>query len=89
LPTDVFKKSLQPDNDISEIAATNNFIKYLIDLFGSEITYNLIEKYCIGTSKHWKGATVFYQIDINNQIRAGKIMLYNLHIIQTGNKSGK
>ena len=36
-----------------------------------------IKKYLIGTSNHWIGATVFWQIDKNIAIKAGKIMLYN------------
>lgn len=77
IPVEIFKKSLQPDKDISEISDTNSFIKYLIGLFGVEVTHKIIKKYQIGTSKHWSGATVFWQMDINNRIRAGKIMLYN------------
>ena len=55
----------------------NNFIKFLISKFGESITIELIQKYFIGTSKHWNGATVFYQRDIEGKIRAGKIMLYD------------
>ena len=57
--------------------AENNFLNYLIELFGIDITNSLISKYYIGTSKHWQGATVFWQIDIENNIRTGKIMLYS------------
>lgn len=56
----------------------NNFIMFLNNLFGSEITTALIEKYYIGTSKHWPGATIFWQMDADNKIRTGKIMLYSL-----------
>lgn len=31
----------------------------------------------IGTSKLWNGATIFFQIDENNKVRSGKIMLYD------------
>ena len=55
----------------------NNFVKYLIGLFDIEITNNLLKKYFIGTSKYWDGANIFWQIDIHNKIRTGKIMLYN------------
>ncbi|MEO8853521.1 MAG: DUF6371 domain-containing protein [Ginsengibacter sp.] len=55
----------------------NNFVKFLIDLFGIEITTKLVSKYFIGTSKHWPGATIFWQIDITGTIRSGKIMLYS------------
>jgi len=89
IPVEVFKKSLQPEKDIKALAENNNFIKYLIGLFGVEVTSDLIKKYCIGTSEHifrsfyypdyesTQGATVFYQIDIDKRIRTGKIMLYN------------
>lgn len=56
----------------------NNFVKFLIDLFGNEIAAGLISKYFIGTSKHWPGATIFWQIDVTGKIRSGKIMLYSL-----------
>jgi len=70
IPVDIFKGSLQGYED-------NHFIKYLISLFGETVTSELIGRYFIGTSKHWNGATVFWQIDKNGKIRTGKIMLYN------------
>ncbi|HVA98477.1 MAG TPA: DUF6371 domain-containing protein [Bacteroidia bacterium] len=70
IPVDVFKKSLQLHNE-------NNFVKFFSDLFGTEILNRLIEKYFIGTSKFWNGATVFWQIDKQGKIRAGKIILYD------------
>jgi hypothetical protein len=54
----------------------NNFYLYLIELFSIQEIQNIFEKYKIGTSKHWKGATVFWQIDNLNKIRAGKILLF-------------
>ncbi|GAB2629956.1 hypothetical protein GCM10027035_25460 [Emticicia sediminis] len=70
ISVEVFTASLQSHE-------SNNFVKYLIDLFGVEITEELIEKYFIGTSKYWNGATVFWQIDKDYQVRTGKIMLYS------------
>jgi hypothetical protein len=55
----------------------NNFVIYLKSLFGLEITNGLISKYFIGTSKYWRNANVFWQIDIKGKIRTGKIMAYN------------
>lgn len=55
----------------------NFFIDYLANLWDYEIAYYLAEKYNIGTSKHWHGATVFWQMDSLKRIRSGKIMLYN------------
>jgi hypothetical protein len=77
IPVDAFKKSLQPNKDILQISETNHFVKYLVNLFGIELTNQLIAKYFIGTSKNWSGATVFWQIDMSGNIRAGKIILYN------------
>ena len=68
-PFDPFKESLQGYE-------RNNFVKFLKGFFGETKTKELIEKYFIGTSKHWKGSTVFYQIDRAGKIRTGKIMLY-------------
>ena len=55
----------------------NYFVKYLRSLFDREIVQGIINTYYIGTSKHWKGATVFWQIDIQGNIRTGKVMLYD------------
>jgi len=55
----------------------NNFVQFLIRCFGDHTAITLANKYKIGTSKHWPGATIFWQIDINDRVRTGKIMLYN------------
>jgi len=55
----------------------NNFVQYLNTLFGAEVTNDLIIKYRIGTSKQWNGATIFWQIDVKDKIRTGKIMQYD------------
>jgi hypothetical protein len=70
IPMDLFKGSLQGYE-------ANHFTSYLISLFGNDITNELISKYFIGTSKHWNGATVFWQIDTQGKVRTGKIMLYS------------
>ncbi|MBX3241030.1 MAG: hypothetical protein KIT80_16105 [Chitinophagaceae bacterium] len=56
---------------------TNHFVQFLINLFGIKVASQLVSRYFIGTSKHWSGATTFWQVDENGKIRAGKIMLYN------------
>lgn len=65
-----FKASLVAHED-------NYFVSFLVSVFGLQIASELISRYFIGTSKHWKGATVFWQIDTRGRIRTGKIMLYN------------
>jgi hypothetical protein len=44
---------------------------------GASRTQELIAQFYIGTSKHWPGATIFWQIDHQGRIRTGKIMLYD------------
>jgi len=55
----------------------NNFIQYLNTVFTKKQTDRIISNYLIGTSTHWNGATIFWQIDTKNLIRGGKIMLYS------------
>ncbi|MDR8394074.1 DUF6371 domain-containing protein [Aliifodinibius sp. S!AR15-10] len=54
----------------------NKFVQFLRSLFDIDTVRNLIDTYNIGTSRHWEGATVFWQIDIQGNIRTGKVMLY-------------
>jgi hypothetical protein len=55
----------------------NNFVQFLKTLFTEVEVKEAILKYLIGTSKHWNGATTFWQIDNNEKVRHGKIMLFN------------
>lgn len=55
----------------------NNFIQFLKTLFSEDEVKDAILKYLIGTSKLWNGATVFWQIDNKQNVRHGKIMLYD------------
>ncbi|MEO6851003.1 MAG: DUF6371 domain-containing protein [Mucilaginibacter sp.] len=55
----------------------NNFVQFLVKCFGEHTALRLASLYKIGTSKHWLGATIFWQIDVNDRLRTGKIMLYN------------
>lgn len=57
----------------------NHFVCYLKNLFGEDITRDLINRFHIGTSKRWNGATVFWQVDHERNIRQAKVMLYNPH----------
>lgn len=60
----------------------NYFINYLSRIFGEHNACMLMAKYNLGTSTHWKGSVVFWQMDIEQKLRTGKIMLYD-------QKSGK
>lgn len=66
--------------------AENNFYDYLLNHFSDEEIQTTFTKYSVGTSKHWNGATVFWQIDKFNKVRTGKIMLLNS---QTGKRVKK
>lgn len=68
----IFRKSLT-------LYDANKFVTYLKTVFRPEFVDLAIEKYKIGTSKLWNGATVFWQIDELGNARTGKIMLYDDH----------
>ena len=70
IPVEVFKASLKGHE-------ANHFVKFLIDLFGVVVASEQVSRYFIATSKHWNGATVFWQIDTQGNVRTGKIMLYS------------
>jgi hypothetical protein len=56
----------------------NNLFNFLSSKLGIEEITQLFQEYHIGTSKKWNGgATVFWQVSMNEKIHAGKIMLYN------------
>ena len=55
----------------------NHLVQYLKRLLGPEKTQILINKFHIGTSKRWRGATIFWQMDLQGRLRTGKIMLYD------------
>lgn len=70
LSTDMLNTCLQKPME-------NNFSKFLVSTFGAETAKQLIKTYSIGTSDYWEGATAFPQIDIDGNIRTGKIILYD------------
>lgn len=59
------------------LPANNALLEYLNGLFSVNVTTHLAQSYLIGTANHWPGATVFWQVDIQNRIHTGKIILYN------------
>lgn len=70
IPVEILKASLKEHE-------ANHFVKFLINLFGVDVTNELISQYFIATSKYWNGATVFWQIDTQGKVRTGKVMLYS------------
>ncbi len=58
--------------------AENNFVQYLYTLGRDRAVVNRkILQYRLGTSARWAGATVFWQVDVAQRVRTGKIMLYD------------
>jgi hypothetical protein len=77
-----FEQYLEPDYLPFELVEQsidniylNNFTSYLLMNFGNAFT--TMRMYRVGTSKHWMGATIFWQIDADENVRTGKIMLYD------------
>ena len=57
---------------------SNTFAVWLKQRFGEQAANDALERYNVGSSKKWNGATVFWQVDTIGRIRMGKIMLYDL-----------
>lgn len=53
------------------------FKQWLHTLAGSEAAEVVLGMYPVGSSKHWHGATVFWQVDVQGNVRTGKVMLYH------------
>jgi hypothetical protein len=70
IPKKLYQKSLK-------LYEKNDFVEYLSGLFDNETLNRLIEDYHIGTAKHWPHATIFWQVDRKDNVRTGKIMLYD------------
>lgn len=61
----------------------NNFIQFLKLYFSEAEIQSVILKYLLGTSSHWEGSTVFWQINSQNKIMTGKVMLFD---VKTGKR---
>ena len=72
IESEVFKRSC-----LATINHRNNLVDYLKTVFDVEIVNRMVHDYYIGTSRHWEGSTVFYQVDQFGKVHRGKIMLYN------------
>lgn len=54
----------------------NQFTRLLADRFGAGEARDLIDRFRIGTSSYWPGATVFWLIDEQNRVRSGQVVLF-------------
>jgi len=55
----------------------NSFVEYLVGLFGEDEASKLVQRFYIGTSKYWDGATIFWLIDEYARIGGGQVILYD------------
>ncbi len=70
IPDEVFMQSLKSYE-------ANTLIKFFHSIFNTDTVNSLINRYKIGTSFRYGGGTaVFWQIDIQGNVRAGKLIKY-------------
>lgn len=55
----------------------NHFYRFLLTRFGPVVANWLCEDFLIGSSKHWPGATAFWQVDTQGNVRQVKVILYD------------
>ncbi|WP_396167714.1 DUF6371 domain-containing protein [Flavobacterium sp.] len=84
LPIEIKKsKSTINKNEIAKHGGNfknNNFIQFLKNHFSNEEIRSIILKYLIGTSTHWDGSTIFWQINNQEEIVTGKVMLFDINL---------
>jgi hypothetical protein len=55
----------------------NSFYQFLCDTFNEQDIDSVFATYKVGTSKLWGGATVFWQISIDFEVRTGKVIKFD------------
>ncbi|MCF0203350.1 MAG: hypothetical protein HUK08_08300 [Bacteroidaceae bacterium] len=55
---------------------TNPLFLFLAYVFGERKAMAICRRYNVGTANKWGGSTVYWQVDKDGNVRAGKIMLY-------------
>lgn len=61
----------------ASIGKANSLNDYLLTVFDAATVETLIQRYRIGASRCWPGATVFFYVDAEGRYRRGKVMLYD------------
>jgi hypothetical protein len=56
---------------------SNHFFLFLESVYGEEKARESVGMYNVGTSRHWPGATIFWQMDIHERLRQCKVLLYD------------
>ena len=73
-------------NEFMQSYKGNGFIIFLYNNFPKEQVNKAIKKYRIGSSNKFGGSVVFWQIDTENRVHNGKVMVYDPN---TGKRSKK
>ncbi len=55
----------------------NPLVRFLCSVFDPKEVIKVVNSYRVGTANLWGGACVFWQIDINGNVRGGKVMAYD------------
>lgn len=63
--------------DSTDLFHRSHFAQYVLARYGQAALSAAFRRYMFGISDHWPGATIWWQIDRAEQIRTGKVMLYD------------
>jgi len=55
----------------------NNLILFLMSKYDHSTVKQIIEMYHVGTSNYWNYSTIFWYVNLNNEVSSGKVMKYN------------
>ena len=56
----------------------NSFFQFLLTIFSKEEIDVVFNLYKVGTSKKWGGSAVFWQINIDFEVRSGKVIKFDI-----------
>jgi hypothetical protein len=56
---------------------SNRFARLLQTHFGADVAEQLLQRFQIGTSAHWKGACVFWLVDELQRVRGGQVVQFD------------
>ncbi len=68
------------------LSGSDQFSNTIERWFGKRAKDKIIKRFLIGTDSQWPQATIFWQVDTDMNLRAGKIMQYDHHLkrVKTG-----
>lgn len=68
----------------------NRFARLLYQHFGAAVADDLLLRFQIGTSTHWKGACVFWLVDEQQRVRGGQVVQFDAegHTVKVAQPDG-